>query len=259
MLLTAILIFAGMPLSTMPARAAEEPRTWASQDGKHKTEAGFVGFSRGKVRLLKTDGKTIDVPLGQLSEEDQDYVAQVAEDDATSVQALQQQEIEVIKNKAGRVEEVSFPRSGRITRRHVEWLSGLPNLQRLNLVQVRLSEGALEGIAGLGGLRQLDLTATGIGTAEVRGLVALKRLEGLNLSDTQITNRALSYLKELPKLTELALANTRIADDGIAHLEALKQLKKLNLSNTRVSPQAVLRLRKALPNTSMEGSGVVRR
>lgn len=247
-------------VAAQPATGAEEEsRTWTSDDGKFTTEAAFAGFRAGKVTLRKVDGKTVDVPLGRLSEEDQIYVRKIAPDDPKSIDALDEQEAQLERDEEGRVTEVHFRPSSRISRRHVDLLAGLPNLQRLTLAQVRIGSGALDGIEVLSGLRQLDLTASGIGNPEVKQVTVLKNIEVLNLSDTQITNRALSYLKELPRLTELTLANTRIADNGIANLEELKQLKKLNLSNTRVSPQGILRLRKALPNTAMEGSGVVRR
>jgi hypothetical protein len=256
----AILLLAFI-VSAQRSEAAEEEETriWTSRDAKHTTEAAYLRYGRGKVELKKSDGKSVEVPVGQLSDEDQDYVRQVAEDDPACIQALHERKVELERDQEGRVTGASFPRSGRIYRRDMELLSDLPNLQKLSLVQARFGSGALDEVDNLWGLKQLDLTATGIGNPEVKTITALTGLEVLNLSDNQITNRALSYLKDLPKLTELTLANTRIADNGIANLEELKQLKKLNLSNTRVSPQGVLRLRKALPNTNMEGSGVVRR
>lgn len=253
-----VLLF-GFTAAAQPAPAAEESRLWTSHDGKHSTDAVFAGYAGGKVQLRKADDTTVDVPLVQLSEEDQAYVREVAEDHAESLAALEKLNVEMTRNKDGRVEEVHFRPASRITRRHVELLGGLPRLEKLTLAQVRVGDGALDTMESLPLLTHLDLTASGIGDAEVRKLTALKKLQSLNLADTQITNRALTYLKDLPSLTELVLANTRIADNGIANLEELKQLKKLNLANTRVSPQGVLRLRKALPNAAMEGSGVVRR
>jgi Leucine-rich repeat (LRR) protein len=257
--LVLILPLAAIAVAATRAAGDEDLRTWTSHDGKHTTEAVYTGLGGGKVHLRKADGKRVEVPILQLSDEDQTYVRQVAVDDPQSIEALQEQKVDIERNDEGRVEAVSFPRSGRLNRRHIGLLGGLPNLQRLSLVQVRLAEGTLEEIENLWGLRELDLTASGIGDPEVRKIVALKNIEVLNLADNAITNRALTYLKDLPRLTELTLANTRVGDNGIENLEELKQLKKLNLSNTRVSPQGVRRLRKALPNTSMEGSGVVRR
>lgn len=234
-------------------------RTWTSRDGQHTTQAAFAGFKLGKVQLQKEDGSSVEVPLGQLSNDDLDFVCKVAKDDPEAVDALRQRKVELETDDAGRVVQAAFPVGSRLNRRDIELLSGLPNLRRLSLAQTRASAGTFEEIKNLPNLRQLDLTATLAGNAEVRQIAELKRLEALSLSDTRITNRALSYLKELPQLAELALANTRIGDEGIAHLEEISTLKKLNLGNVRVSPQGILRLRKALPNTAMEGSGVVRR
>lgn len=241
------------------SRADSDLRVWTSRDGKHTTQAAFIGFNAGKVRLRKADGTVVDVPLIDLSEKDGDHVRQHAEEDPQVVEALSGDGVELQRDDRGRVVQAHFARGSRIGRRDIELLAGLPNLERLSLAESRPSDGTFDHIKHLQGLRQLDLTAMPIGNAEVRRLSDLTRLEVLSLSDTRITNRALSYLKELPKLSELALANTRIGDEGIAHLEAITTLKKLNLGNVRVSPQGILRLRKALPNAAMEGSGVVRR
>ncbi len=49
-------------------------RDWASADGKFSARARFIESAGGKVRLEKPDGKTIDVPLIQLSERDRTWV-----------------------------------------------------------------------------------------------------------------------------------------------------------------------------------------
>jgi hypothetical protein len=53
---------------------AAAPRTWNSSGGQFSTEADLLAFRDGKVRLKKTDGTVIDVPLERLSDADQQYV-----------------------------------------------------------------------------------------------------------------------------------------------------------------------------------------
>lgn len=256
-------VFAGAGLlSTAAAQDEGGPagmRTWTSRDGKYATRAVLTGFKAGKVILQKEGGATIGVPLIELSDEDQAHVRQTADDDPEAVEGLSKQKVELDRDQQGRVIQAIFPQNRRFSRQDVELLSGLPNLERLGLARARVSEGAFDAIENLPNLRQLDLTATTVGNAEVKQLESLKNLEALNLSYTRITNRGLSYLKGLPELRKLALANTRIGDEGIRHLEELESLEALNLRNVRVSRQGILRLRKALPNAAMEGSGVVPR
>lgn len=56
--------------------AAAGSRKWTSRDGKFTTQAEMVDYSQGKVRLRKPDGKEINVPIKQLSDEDRHWVAE---------------------------------------------------------------------------------------------------------------------------------------------------------------------------------------
>lgn len=49
-------------------------RTWTSSNGRFTTEADLLGFKDGKVKLKKTDGTVIEVPLESLSDVDRRYV-----------------------------------------------------------------------------------------------------------------------------------------------------------------------------------------
>jgi hypothetical protein len=65
--------------SEEPARAAEPAmRTWHDDSGKFEVEAAFVSLDDETVTLKKKNGRTIHVPLGRLSEEDQKYVKERA-------------------------------------------------------------------------------------------------------------------------------------------------------------------------------------
>ena len=67
------------PKAFSEAEAAKpaQNRTWVDGTGKHRTVAKFVELKDGRVRLLRTNGKTISLPLDQLSEADQQYVKQL--------------------------------------------------------------------------------------------------------------------------------------------------------------------------------------
>ena len=56
--------------------AAEGTRTWTSVSDGSKIEAVYLGFTDGKVKMKRADGKEFTVPLERFSKADQDYVKQ---------------------------------------------------------------------------------------------------------------------------------------------------------------------------------------
>ena len=57
-----------------PASLADtgKPRTWTDITGKHKIEALFLSIENNSVKLHRTDGKELSVPLDRLSKADQE-------------------------------------------------------------------------------------------------------------------------------------------------------------------------------------------
>ena len=53
-------------------------RVWTDSTGKHQIEALYGGLVGGKVRLKKTDGRIVQLPLERLSPADQGFVRQVS-------------------------------------------------------------------------------------------------------------------------------------------------------------------------------------
>jgi len=45
-------------------------RTWTDDTGRYRIEAALIAVEGGRVRLRKTSGQEIEVPLGRLSRED---------------------------------------------------------------------------------------------------------------------------------------------------------------------------------------------
>ena len=64
------------PLS--PGKGEPEMRTWTSDTGKFTIEARYGGLEDGKVKLLKPDGSTVQVPLEKLCEADRELANQLA-------------------------------------------------------------------------------------------------------------------------------------------------------------------------------------
>lgn len=57
--------------------SADEVRTWSDASGRFKIEAKLVSQKDGKVKLERTDGKTIEIELAKLSEADQKYIKEL--------------------------------------------------------------------------------------------------------------------------------------------------------------------------------------
>ena len=49
-------------------------RTWSDRSGQHQVQAKYLGTEQGKVKLERTDGKVIFVPVESLSEADQRFL-----------------------------------------------------------------------------------------------------------------------------------------------------------------------------------------
>jgi hypothetical protein len=69
-----------------------------------------------------------------------------------------------------------------------------------------------------------------------------------------IDNRVLSGLKSLPFLRGLDLSQTIVRDTDLVNLRELTQLKILDLRDTEVTHEAIVELRKALPNCQINTS-----
>ena len=65
---------AKMPEPNPPPPPKYEVRTWTDSTGKFTVEAKFRGVINGNVRLEKADGKTLSIPIKQLSKRDQEWM-----------------------------------------------------------------------------------------------------------------------------------------------------------------------------------------
>jgi len=68
----AIAVCAFMPVTG--EAVAEQARTWTSADGKFTVEAELVEVDDLVVRLRRSDGQVISVPLANISDSDRDYL-----------------------------------------------------------------------------------------------------------------------------------------------------------------------------------------
>lgn len=79
-----LLIAVLMPAQPSPARI------WTSSDGKYRVEADLAGISSESVRLKKkADGKVVVVPLKQLCAADQQWIAQLVQQQEAAKEVLE--------------------------------------------------------------------------------------------------------------------------------------------------------------------------
>lgn len=63
------------PTEPSPSRL----RTWKDRTGQFKVDAEYLGMNGSKIRLHKSNGVTVEVPLEKMSNEDRDYLRRVGE------------------------------------------------------------------------------------------------------------------------------------------------------------------------------------
>jgi hypothetical protein len=78
----------GLKIPKAPSEIDPPLRTWKDKTGKHATEAKFVSFKSGKLNIEKADGKLVEIPLAQLSADDQEHVRDLMKTDREYEQLL---------------------------------------------------------------------------------------------------------------------------------------------------------------------------
>jgi hypothetical protein len=132
------------------------------------------------------------------------------------------------------------------------------DLQRLYLVQTRVTDDQLVHVARLTGLEHLSLAFTDVSDAGLAVLQPLHRLRRLHLNATQVSDEGLGYLHAFPDLESLALGATLVTDHGLPHLYGLRKLGFLSFDaaysgrQSRVTPAGISDLRRALPHCRLD-------
>jgi hypothetical protein len=109
-------------------------------------------------------------------------------------------------------------------------LSGLSQLQKLELPGAQITDAGLACLADLQSLRLLSLAGTPVGDAGMHHIGKLKGLADLSLRETKVTGRGLQHLVGLPNLRVLNLMTIDLGGDGLRALENPTQLRMLDLS-----------------------------
>lgn len=133
-------------------------------------------------------------------------------------------------------------------------LSALRELRNLTIVG-KVSDGGLRHMSGLSNLEALDLGNNQIGGAGLVNLSNLPKLKQLFLHDNPISDEGLSHIGEISSLEMLSLSNSSVTDDGLDHLTTLTGLVHLGLSRTNVTDSGLAHLAKLTSLRTLELNG----
>lgn len=132
--------------------------------------------------------------------------------------------------------------------RDMNLLSGLTQLERLNLAHTELTAKSCKWIKQMHALKDLNLSSDCLIGAGLTDLKHLK-LESLNISLCDLANDNLAPVSDFKSLKCLDISGNMITDGGLESLKRLHGLKTLLLRNSRrLTPKAISALKKALPN-----------
>jgi hypothetical protein len=112
----------------------------------------------------------------------------------------------------------------------------LPRLQTLQLLRTNVTSRGIAEVAKLTQLRQFHCYGTGfVDDAALEQLKNLTSLESLHIRNSAIPDAGLMHLSSLQHLQSLDISGSQISDAGLKHLVGLPALLDLNLSSTQIT------------------------
>lgn len=138
-------------------------------------------------------------------------------------------------------------RDDRLTDQALLALPALPNLKLLSVHSTQVTGLCLEHLCQLPALTVLEIDGSPIDDAGLRFLPDNSTLRGLFLVGTRIHGPGLPALSRLTALDDLSLAQAPLTDDSLEFLPNLSKLQAFNLSETQITPLAFLILNQRCP------------
>jgi Leucine-rich repeat (LRR) protein len=161
---------------------------------------------------------------------------------------------------------VSTAVDGQVTAVHLRasWVSdgdlllvaSLPQLQKLDLSQTRISDQGLAYLRTCANLADVNLAyAERIGDPAHAVVKSWKKLRRLNLRGTVVADETATSAAALPELEILDIADTLVGDIGVEALAIAPKLKELSIGNIRMSEAGFQSLRQFTTLTTLDLSG----
>jgi hypothetical protein len=131
----------------------------------------------------------------------------------------------------------------------MKYLSGLSNLEYLDIQHTEVSDAGLKQLVGMPKLRHLSASGNnGITDAGLSSLAGMPNLEIIGVSECKITGSSFKDLAKLTKLKDLWISGNPVTDDHVMALKDIRSLKEVGFTGTKVSEEAALELKKARPD-----------
>jgi hypothetical protein len=121
----------------------------------------------------------------------------------------------------------------------LEHVSGMMDLELLDIYSTAVTDEGVALISGLTGLRVLNLGSTDISGACIRHLRDMQALRVLDLTSIEADTDGLEDLVHLPALASLNLYGSGVTDADIAHLEGMTRMVHLDLTSTAITNAAL--------------------
>jgi len=170
---------------------------------------------------------------------------------------------EIGRDHENRIQIITTPNPLLVTNKDLAMITGLRDLEVLDLRGTQISDEALTHLTDLPSLEQLYLGGSVITDTEptlfharftdaaVDPVVQLTSLKVLSLAKTDIGDPAVQKLPALSNLEVLFLLGTNVTDESVEALSQMTSLRELYLQETAVTPEGLERLREALPETEI--------
>jgi Leucine-rich repeat (LRR) protein len=148
--------------------------------------------------------------------------------------------------KLRRLEHLTINTDSAVSKRGLNELNGLTNLQMLSVRMYRDAMPAIDEIrlnlSPLTSLKTLDLAGFALQEGDLAGLSGLLHLERVMLQNNALPETALRHLKDLPALKRLDISHVQCSDGrGLASLAGLTGLRDLTLRG-RITDRALSQL-----------------
>lgn len=132
---------------------------------------------------------------------------------------------------------------------HLKDIGKLTGLKELSLYATRITDDGLKSLAGMPALKVLSLTENRqLTDAALTAVAAIPNLESLRASNClKITGSGLKDLAKHAKLKELWINGNPVTDENAVVLKDLKTLERLDLAGTKVSDEVAIEIKTAHP------------
>src|SRR5262249_12286687 len=123
-----------------------------------------------------------------------------------------------------------------VTDEGLKYLSGLTQLEELDLSGAKITDAGFASLRNLTAIRKLNLLGAGITDASADALAGMTHLRELNLYRSRVTNAGLARLGTLKELTSLDLRYSRVTGAGVESFRAAAPNCQVDFMNAGTVP-----------------------